>query len=214
MYFKSFIGYLWYLIKYKCCVNSCQPTENSSFAFWNFWNFFPKYFQSVIDYSSQGYTGPMVVLHYRNKPQFIYDYITEGHLNWIMFLLLLLPTVLPCTFLLPKVYFQEWICWVLRDIQLYKAMLTVSQSNSLNLVHESCHCLASLPKFGFVKLFLFLPICWVWNRILYFWLKFSRWLLRLRIFTWIYESFLFLPCHLFMSFAHFFLINCHFYWFI
>ena len=107
----------------------------------------------------------MVVLHYRNKPQFIYDYITEGHLNWIMFLLLLLPTVLPCTFLLPKVYFQEWICWVLRDIQLYKAMLTVSQSNSLNLVHESCHCLASLPKFGFVKLFLFLPICWVWNRI-------------------------------------------------
>lgn len=96
-------------------------------------------------YSSQGSTGPTVVLHYRNKLQFIYDSITEGHLNWIMFLLLL-PTVLPCTFLLPKVYIQEWICWLLRDIQ-HKIMLTVSKVIVPNAFSQP-HAAWELPLLG------------------------------------------------------------------
>ena len=47
-YFKLSLDYLSYLIQCKCYVNSCQCTENSNFAFWNFLekNFF---FPNIID---------------------------------------------------------------------------------------------------------------------------------------------------------------------
>ena len=118
-----------------------SPQQIQVLPFGPFWNFFsPKYFQLVIDCickcRSQGYGGPTVVLHYRNNPQFIYYSIIEGHLNCIMFLLLLLSTVLPRIFFLTKVYIQEWICWVTGDVQLYKVMLTVSQSDCIHLFSE------------------------------------------------------------------------------
>ena len=41
---------LWPLLNFpcKCCVNNCWCVTNSSFAFWNFLEFFPKYFPSMI----------------------------------------------------------------------------------------------------------------------------------------------------------------------
>ena len=47
VYFKSFLDYL-YLIQCKCDVNSFRHVANSSFDFWNFLEFFPQYFRSVV----------------------------------------------------------------------------------------------------------------------------------------------------------------------
>ena len=40
IYFSSSLDYLQYLTHYKCSVNSCWHVANSSFAFWNFMEFF------------------------------------------------------------------------------------------------------------------------------------------------------------------------------
>ena len=48
-YFKSYLGYLQYLIQFKCTVNSCQCATNSYFASWNVLEL-KKYFSSMVDW--------------------------------------------------------------------------------------------------------------------------------------------------------------------
>ena len=86
---------------------------------------------------------------------------TTGTPSSHYFFLLLLPTVLPCTFLLLKVHILEWICWVKGVVQLYKVMPTNGFPKWLHpfflwTTCESCLCLASLLQLGFVLFLLLL----------------------------------------------------------